>query len=80
MNGVGEVEVDMPMLMIADNPVIRIVKAVVLVAKNLVSKVPLVLINVPLGLVGSDIVKLGSPLLLMLICCRWECCCGFRCD
>ncbi len=63
----------------ADNPVIRIVKAVVLVANRLLSKVPLVLICVPKGMFGSDLVKVGSPLLLLLISCSCECCCKCGC-
>ncbi len=63
------------MLMSADNPVICIVRAVVLVAKGLLPTVPLWLICVPKGLSGSDSVKVGYLLLLFVIYCRGGCCC-----
>ncbi len=49
----------MPMLMSADNPVGNIVKAVVLGAKILLSRVPLVLICVPKGIVWFGLCEGG---------------------
>ncbi len=53
------------MLISADNPVIRIVKAVVLVAKSLLTKVPLALIHVPKGMSGADAVESGCAIVVL---------------
>ncbi len=60
----------------ANNPVTRVVKAIVLVANSVLARIPLVLICVPHGLFGSDVVKMGPPLLLLLLYCR----CGYFCS
>ncbi len=54
----------------ADNPVTRVVKAIGLVASSFLARVPLVLICVPNGLFGLDVVKMRLPLVLLLVYCR----------